>query len=251
MSIETNAEIGPRILEQAFELWITPERNRRLENGSLSADDPLIAAQVLFHVNAPIEVRLNEQVRALSRVRATRPMEAGEEVRASDISEILSINLTPEDPNAAHVTLILHQNAWHISFNFQYNRGKSQQLIFTAREYFDASKEALEKGRLRVFVDNLYSSVELAAKARLILIPNESHLKAKSHEYVLREFNKLTKDRNVSQSHSRLLNELQRMRNPAKYSMDTFVLDLDRGAEMLFIAEEMISSAEREFNQLM
>ena len=75
-----------------------------------------LTEQIIFDLdrNAP-EVRLNSEVNAVMSARATRPIAKGEAVTVTDFSEIDSIHLAAErDPNAAHLTLVLHRGNFEI-----------------------------------------------------------------------------------------------------------------------------------------
>ncbi len=50
-------------MQEAFDLWINPELERRHAAGQLPADFVLMVAQVLFDPTDGVSVRLNEEVR--------------------------------------------------------------------------------------------------------------------------------------------------------------------------------------------
>jgi len=66
-------------------------------------------------------VRLNEEVKADVQVEAKRAIAKGEEVTADDIYAYKAIILTEDDPNAGHITIVLHQCTWALAFDFRRN----------------------------------------------------------------------------------------------------------------------------------
>lgn len=230
-------------MQQTFEIWINPEIERRQKEVNLKTPIELIAAQVIFHADRPVEVRLNSEVKAQARARLNRPVSQGDAVTIGDIGEIVNVELTGNDINAAHITLIRSgSDTWSISFNAQYNRDRAKAVISVAGEYIQLAQYALNNGLLRGFVDCLYSAVELAAKARLILIPNPKMLTSKRHEYVVSHFNVFGgKLGNAPESHVRLINTLSTLRG-AKYKIEPFTVESLEAVRMLHVGEEMVAA---------
>ncbi len=78
-------------------------------------------------------VRLNDEVRAIISGKATRPINQGEMVTESDISEIMSIQLTDEDPaDAGHFTGLIIRGEWVLQWDFRYtSKGRTSSLLWT------------------------------------------------------------------------------------------------------------------------
>jgi hypothetical protein len=89
-----------RTLQHVFELWLTPEVERRRSTGQLPPNFQVWRAQIVFEVDAPVRVRLNDEVRSVMTARATRAITKGEAIGINDFSEVVSIELTDSDPNA-------------------------------------------------------------------------------------------------------------------------------------------------------
>jgi uncharacterized protein (UPF0332 family) len=247
-----SAEIGQRVMEQALEIWINPEIQRRLDAGLLAQPFELYAAQVVFYMGLPTEVRLNQEIKANVVARADRVMVPGETFTVNDVGSIIGLELTEDNPDAGHITLVhLGNGRWEMGFNFQYNRGKGKVLIEAAAELIESAKSALQRGHIRPFVDSLHSAVELAAKARLILIPDPRMVSTKKHEYVVSQFNKFGgKLGNAPGEHVGLFNELSATRSQAKYSTTTFTLEPEKAAEMMQTADQMVTAIRRMFEPL-
>jgi hypothetical protein len=86
-SNEQRQDLSTSVVEQIFDLFITPELDRR---GGLQLSD-VRKALILLPSNGPPEVRLNEEAALVGEGRATRDIEAGEEITVDDISEITNL----------------------------------------------------------------------------------------------------------------------------------------------------------------
>jgi hypothetical protein len=66
-------ELGKNLLQQAFDLRINPESERRQVAGRLLDDFVLRRAQVIMNLDADApEIRLNEEVKAVAQFRAAK-----------------------------------------------------------------------------------------------------------------------------------------------------------------------------------
>jgi hypothetical protein len=199
-------EIAQTFFEQIFELWINPEIERRQKTTPESVPPALIAAQIVFSVDRPHQVRLNNEIKA----------EAALLIDESGlIKGVEHIKLIEEDANSAHITLVkTGPEHWALSFRAHYNLARARTLFGNASNYLDVAKYALSKGFVGCFVDNLYSAVELAAKSRLMLMPDPKILTAKTHRYIVSEFNMFAGQLgNAPESHCEVLNSLAAKRN--------------------------------------
>jgi hypothetical protein len=182
-----------RFLDQVFELWINPELERRRADGTLADDFALQKAQIIFNIDQAPKVRINEEVKALAHLVVNRRIEKGEEIRHKDIEAISKVELTDEDPDAGHVTLIDFAGAWHLTFDFIYNRTKIREALAAAEEFISVAKFAASEQNFRAFVENAFASAELLSKAFLMRMPNKRILHAKSHDLIFTNLNQHAK----------------------------------------------------------
>lgn len=82
-------EAQARTLKHAMELWVEPEIERRRSLGLVDGDFALAAAQVIMREGEPIEVRLNQEVRAVGRVRVRKDVRSGDAVHLADVEDVL------------------------------------------------------------------------------------------------------------------------------------------------------------------
>ena len=66
MTPDIDSEVGGKVVQNFFDVWINPEIARRRAQGNLPEGFVLRGAQVIFNMDAaPTQVRLNEQVRGI------------------------------------------------------------------------------------------------------------------------------------------------------------------------------------------
>ncbi len=196
----------------------------------------------LFFVDSPPEVRLNEEVKAVFKARATRPLEKGEMLTSADFDNIEGIELTDLDPNAGHLTMLLHRGAWHLVFDFRYNAARISEHIDAAREFLDCSAYCLEKGHLRSLVENLFSATELMAKGQLLMLPDENMLTTRKHSIVSGKYNWWGRLGNTDPRFVALLNRLWNLRPPARYLRGDLEITESEARSMYAVADEMFNT---------
>jgi hypothetical protein len=237
----TAEDLGERLVQQAFDLWINPELDRRRAAGGLSADFSLYAAQIIINVGIAPITRLNDEVMGVVRGVAARPIEKGENVSCHDLLDIHHVELTSEDANAGHMTLLLQKGRWFVEFDFRYNAQRIADTVEAAREFLDAARFCSERGYVRAFCENLFGATELLAKGTLLMLPDEKILSSKKHDYVASHFNRWGKYGNTDPRYVGLLNQLGRLRSSARYVSGDVNLTATEMSEMLTVAEEMFT----------
>ena len=244
MTTEPEEQEGEgRAIRQAFDLWIIPEVERRRSDGLIGEGFELHKAQIVFssESDSPI-VRLNDEVKATLTVRVNRPIAEGEAVSGRDFDEILGASLTAEDhPNAAHVTLVRHRDAWVMAFDFRYNGARIADVVDAAREFLACAAFAVEQGHRRAAVDNLFSAAELTAKAILLQLPDSDPLA--THTYIKSKYNRWGGFGNADGRYVDLLNRLSHLRKPARYPPREFRAHSQELASLLATTRQMLEEA--------
>lgn len=115
-----------------------------MAEGRVPEDFALVAAQIVFEVGQTPAVRLNEEVRAVARFIAARAITKGEDVMVDDLAGLEGVELTDEDPNAGHLTVLRMHDGWGVAFDFRYNAERVAAHRQTAREFLDTARSALE-----------------------------------------------------------------------------------------------------------
>jgi len=238
--MDNNQEIARRLLEQAFELWVGPEIERRQAAGLLPDGFVPFAAQIIMNVDASTAVRLNEELSGRLRVKTISAIDKGDIVRFNDILEIESMELSARDPNAAHITLISHRDRWWIGFDFHYNAARTADVLDVALEFLETAQEALRAGRLRAFADTFFSALELLAKTWLLRFPYRGYLEylgGVHHGTVKNEFNEMSeKTKHVDDEYLTVFNRFNKIRDKARYSIAPIPITTDSAERDLGIA---------------
>src|SRR3989344_2355131 len=116
-------ETKQKVFQQVMDIFITPEIERRRKEGSIKDGTIITKMQIVFSLDTgKNEVRLNDEVKAIVKAKANKPIQKREIVYETDISAIEDIELTDEDLNCGHITLLLFKDNWTISFDFRYNK---------------------------------------------------------------------------------------------------------------------------------
>lgn len=238
-------DIAKRVFQQIFDLWINPEIEKRKSLNRLPNDFRLECAQIIFSLDrGGNKVRLNEEVKAIAKCKINCPKKEGELIYETDADKIESITLTDEDPNCAHITLLLFKTEWIISFDPRYNKQKVKDHIEASKEFLESAKENLKKNRLRPFFEDSFACAELSAKAILLQLPNKETIYDKSHESRIEQFRNWVVLGNAKPEHSVVLEQLNRLRPSARYLCSNEYKKEDP-QKIITTLEEMIQFSER------
>lgn len=232
-----------RMLEQAFELWVNPEIERRRTAGEIGEDFVLTAAQRLQWPDGRISVRLNDEIKGIASTRVTRDVEEGEAVYLSDLQGLEAFDLLDEELDCGHWTMLWTGKSWFVGFNFLSQRGRCLDLIYKAEQFLQAATDACSRQHAAVAVDTLFSACELVAKAELVS-SHQVDLSAKTHGSISSQLNRWRKMGNVEGAFVDLFNVLGGLRG--RYRYDAQVSDpTPVSVEDLQLVEAMISASRR------
>lgn len=232
------------LIKNILRIWIVPELNRRQKAGELPDDFQFYAGQVVMEPGAPLEVRLNEEVRGLFFVKEDAKVGPGVEVAVADFATIASevVNLELEDddrPNAGHLTMIRNGPGWFVTFDLRYNAARIAEHLAAIDEFLNGAQADLSERRMRGFVNDLFVAAELMAKARLLVHPDERLLGSKKHSFTISAYNLFARQGNTDKRFASLLNRLSKLRNAARFPDGPFHLSEAEATEMLSTAQEM------------
>jgi len=215
-------QISQRLFQQTMDVWILPEIDKRRHEKRLPDNFNLNRAQIIFSLDRGwTKVRLNEEVKAIAEVKVRVSMNKDEPIYEHEVDDIKSIKLTDQDPNSAHITLMLFRNMWVIAFDFRYNKKRIKNHIEAAKEFLESAKDDLSENRLRPFFENSFACAELAAKAILLQLPDRTILHGKDHDSRIGKFRKWADLGNVKTEYSTMLSKLESLRSSARYLCST------------------------------
>jgi HEPN domain-containing protein len=213
-----NDEFSRNLFNQIIQLWAIPELERR--NQSLKEDN-LRGIQVIFYPDRRNhEVRINDEIKAIGKVKLKPGIgkEKGEPIYENEVEGIEIIGLTEDDDvDCAHITLVRLLDTWFMAFDFRYNKSFSKKNLETAKEFYESARTSHERENWSAFVDNLFSSAELVAKATLLLMPDPKFRKKATHEAIQLRYNAFASLGNVPLDYKSVLNKLSGWRVIARY----------------------------------
>lgn len=251
MTQDESVTTGQTIFDQAFELWIWPEVERRQGAGTLPDPVPLNAAQVIFpspREKRPPYVRLNDEVVVEFRYEADRPIQKGELISIENAGAIHGARLAEGDePNAGHLTMMNVRGEWFIGFDFKRDKQHAQMLTRRAREFHAAASLCFAKGLPAPGLENLFHAAELAAKAELLVFCFYPYNSPKDHGAIVGRYATWVKYGNAPMGGNAALSKLKRLRPSASYA------EGDLGAhdhgELLSQVDELIKHVDETLNQ--
>lgn len=220
-TLNENENAG-HLLQEAFDLWINPEIEKRRATGSLPVGFQLVAAQHIQRPDGENITRLNDEVRGMMKVGPIPGAKIGDEVYYDQLKRIECFDLDDEDLDSGHLTVIRVDSSWFISFNFLNQRARCRNLLEKSRQFLEAAKRAVELNYPAVAVDNLFSACELISKAELV----SSHVLAmevRTHSAIARSLNHWRKMGNIESAFVDIFNQLGQLR--PRYRYDTVFSD--------------------------
>ncbi len=245
----TSNEMGNNMFKQLVEIWIEPEIQQRKEAGTLPIPFTLNSSQIIFYIDErPPEVRINNEVRGKAYLKFKPGIRkiGGDIVYENEIEEVSSVTLlNSEDLNCGHITLIKLNNEYIISFDLRYNKIQSYALIDKAKQFFEMVKTSKENGYWSSFIDNMFSAVELLARATLLSHGDPKYTKKGSHYLTHSKYNQFAHLGNVEEKYIKLFNKLMAMRTPARYEEKDPTIQIEKAELMIHTIEDMILDVEK------
>lgn len=237
--------MGEAVFKQMMSLYVEPEIARRVKAGLLAEGTEIKMIQVLFFDDGSHRVRVNEEVKAHWRVKLKKgiPKDKGEAIYLHEVEEFKPAELVEEELDCAHVTMASIADRWNITFSFIYNQKSAQAHLAAAEEFYLSAKDNMDKGRFRPFVDNLFSSSELAAKALLLSLPMKGIKDSKRHGNTRDNYNRLRHSGMVQEELTDAFNILGEGRYPARYLDSTFTMTLEMAQKLAAAVRKIIDHA--------
>lgn len=158
---------GHAVLAELARLFWEPEIERR---GGIEAIGPIRKALAVIQPEQPDEIYLNDEAELVITVVSTRPIEQGEEVTASDVSTIATLEPADAPPDADWAAVAFTPGrGWFIAFDFRQNGRRGSDLLGLGDQYAEAAEAALANQLLGPAVENANAAAELAITALMYL----------------------------------------------------------------------------------
>ena len=225
-------QVEDRAVQSLLDAYIAPEIRRRQMAGELGSSFRLDKAQVVFYPDdRPFVVRLNSEVKD----HFDLWNEPADGVQSDE-----------DDPDSAHVMLILHPAYRLFALDFIYNKPMVRRHTARAGEFLLIAEHAAAQGVLGAFVENAFSAAELLAKAQLLRLGRDPGFREKTnHKAIKTRFDQYARFGGVEPQFAAALNRLQRLRGAARYLEGDLELTPDEAQELLKTLRAMQEAAER------
>ena len=228
-----------RAFDQAIDIWINPEIEKRKKKGWIKDDFELKRAQIIFTPKKIPRIKFNEKVKITANVKLNRGVIKGENIKESDLKTVEEF-IVDYPSNSGHITLFRFLDRWIFIFNSLYNKGKIKNFIVASKEFYESAKDNLEKDRLRPFFENCWASAELSAACHFLSLGREYQ----NHDKTLEEFKNWSELDNVDRHHSDILIRLNKLRKSARYlHTDEFKKEVPK--DFLDVVKKMIEEVEK------
>jgi HEPN domain-containing protein len=243
-----NDEFSRNLFQDIFKLYIEPEIERRKKGGKINNDFILTKAQITFNPDKKENiVKLNDEVYANAYIKPKKGVlkQYGEPVFEDEVEDLNDIYpAKEEDQDLGHITIIKFKNYYYLSFDFRYNKKLASKYIKKAKEFLDSAVFSLSVKKWAPFIDNLYSSLELAIKAILLTFPDPKFKKKSSHKDIKIRFNMLSQSLHIDPVYQVCFKELSELRPKARYAEPDFILLEPKAQQYLELVGKFIAEAE-------
>jgi hypothetical protein len=151
---------GTLLLSRLWFERVLPELARR--GIKAPPEECVERVQVVHGIDGTVTVRLNEETKIAMLFRYEGPpIDRADFVYAPErVGSVQAVELTDDDPVAAHEVAIRGATGWWVSFDFRYYRKKIAECVRTAIEFAYAARASLEANCLHAFAENLFVAAE-------------------------------------------------------------------------------------------
>lgn len=204
--------------DQLYDLYLEDALNNR----GLTEDD-LESFQIVFRSpfktnqfqglkggDSDVEVRINDEVEAVMKINANRDIKAGEEVKISDIEEIVGIHVHDLGDDVGHITYVWRGGELFTGFNFLYNQEYLDPLLETADEFIKLATISRENEMWRAFAENAFHAAERMMKWRVVQHGDAAF----NHDIIRRNYSKYV---DAGLANEDLLEEYKQLKDNYRY----------------------------------
>jgi hypothetical protein len=231
---------GTLLLSRLWSERVLPELARR--GIKAPPEECVERVQVVHGIDGTVTVRLNEETKIAVLFRYEGPpINRADFVYAPErVGSVQAVELTDDDPVAAHEVVIRGATGWWVSFDFRYYRKKIAECVRTATEFAYAARASLEANCLHAFAENLFVAAEQLAWGDMLLVARAEILDSRSHRHIVSRFHQWANMGNADPAFAKLLDRLAKLRNPARYRPERFALTESEAREAMEYIDTVI-----------
>jgi hypothetical protein len=197
-------------------------------------------AHIAHKNDGRVTVRLNEESQANFAFRYQGPSTTADAIRRLDpqwIDDVSVVNVSDDDPIAAHDVLIRGSRGWWLAYDFRSQRKQIARHGNNAGQFLYAARAAIEASALHAFASALYDGAEQIAYATLLLTPHPDILKLRKHQDTVTQFTCWTELGNADPAFSQVLTKFEGLRNTARFRPQKLSLTEAEGRDALDVVE--------------
>ena len=233
-------EFAQNLFNNINTIYLQPEIGRRIANGLLKDGFRYKIALIILSIDKEIIIQFDDEVEATCEIKVKEGINKniGEPVYNNEIESISKVNLPSKYENSAYIFLFEVNGGYSILFDFRYNKGIRHKQLKTARDFLMTAESAFNENRDAVFIDTLFSSVEILIKIFLLRHPDKNILSKTSHKGIKVKINSFSKLNEFTRPITSLYNNLHILRSKARYDGGEFKIEKIAGLSMLKVAKE-------------
>lgn len=184
---ETNGSEDERIfarnvIHEILCNYVYPHVLETFKGKNVPEDFHLYAAHLEMHPDeSKNRVLINSETRLKILCRAKKGLKYNDPVSDGDVQELLKIENSTSDPNAATISLVQLHGRWYGKVDLVYNRGAVRGKLDRAIAFLHSAVTANEENNMPPLYESLWSACELLAESMLLLhrqLPIRSEHKA-------------------------------------------------------------------------
>jgi HEPN domain-containing protein len=221
-------EASKNFFEHTLELWFNPELERQRGIGLVADNYQPEAMQVILFPHGDHSILFDGDVIPKEKLEANR--------NYKDCGFVIF----KKEPNGN----------WEGYFDFRYNKGRAEELFNSALEFFETAKEAYRAGRIRPFLDNLFSATELLVQSMLfVMTANQKYVEDPNHRWTLSELGRVAKMLNRDNNrYNSLLGNLSRLRDEGRYHKRPLSVAETEAQQYINTVEEVVQEVRSEIS---
>ncbi len=253
INIQDNIDIETklRLIQNTLDNYVYPEIINRVERGQLKSTFRLTKAHVLLYTrHAKNKILLENEVMFNANCIWNEPdkIEIGKPVLGKEIKKLKKIFPRENyDTNAAQIMLVKMSYGWEIAVDLIFDRNKVKERINKSKRYFKSAENNLKDKNWDPFIDDIWTSTELAVQSILLIHYMGDYSVKQTHEQTLKLFKGHCEHNNSPKEFSKHYEKMHSLRNPARYVTNKeieFKIELDEGEQYFQSTKKLLEYVE-------
>jgi hypothetical protein len=244
-----DSEFSQNLFNNINTIYLQPEIERRIQKGIIKAGFKFQVALIILSIDKETIIQFDNEVEATCQIKVKDGIgkNIGEPIYNNEIESISSVNLPSQYINSAYIFLYGINGGYSILFDFRYNKGIRKKQLKIALDFLITAESAFSENKDAVFIDTLFSSVEILIKIFLIRHPDKEIINKSSHKGIKVRINSFSVLNEFIKPITSLYNKLHILRSDARYGCEIFEIEKKTGLDMLKTVKDFKELVEKEF----